>query len=60
MFFVPSDYSRDETLETDEGLRARLYYVCGNEGRVAQEIEGSTAAYLDAIAERYGLKRRAS
>ena len=48
----------DPDPESDTHLRQRLFYVCGSDGRLGQEIATSHDEYLDQIAERYGLKRR--
>lgn len=45
-------------VEPDDSLRERLVYVAGDSERVIHEISVARGAELDAIAERYLLKRR--
>ncbi len=44
--------------ETDEQLRARVWYVAADGERLQREIQGTQGAYLDELASRFGLVRR--
>lgn len=52
---VYAAFPPEESMETDDELRRRIAYVAGEAELVRDQRLGMT---LDAIAERYGLKRR--
>lgn len=49
-----------QTLESDEELRARLFYVAGDGEWLTRTIAAAGGERLDEIASCYNLKRRAA